>query len=122
MNIRNLANYLIVDHVPFTFNDWLKPGEHGVGQSLQVDAGSHLAPVRKGMVGPILTELVCLCSMWINTTAFCTKVKCLPKFGICLVLGLFECSLRCDECAVLLEQITHCKCQFSTTDRGKFNM
>ena len=121
MNIMNPGNYLIVDHIPSPFNDLLKPGGHGVGQSLQVDAGGHLAPVRRGVAGPILTELVCLCSMWINPKAFCTMVKCLPQFEVGLVLGLFERSWRCEECVALLEQHTHYKCQFTATDRSKFN-
>ena len=122
MNIINLGIYVIVGNVLITLNYLLWPGEHGVGLSKQVNAGSHLAPVRTELTGPILKELVCLLSMWFNPRAFLTMLKCWPKIGVGFVWVCFECSWWREECPVLPEQNKHCKCQFTPSDRRKFNM
>ena len=91
MNIINLGIYLIVGNVPFTLNELLKPMWYGVGYSLQVNVGGYLAPARTGLMGPILSELVCVYSMWFNPRAFRTMVKCWPKVGIGFVWVCFKC-------------------------------
>ena len=96
MNIMNLGSYLIVFNVPSTLNYLLKPWQHRVGQSFQVNVGSHLTPVRTGLTDPILTELVCLCSIWFNPRA---SHKCWPKVVDSFVWVCFECSWRWEECS-----------------------